>query len=212
MISAAFVFPHPPVILPEIGRGREAEVQKTVDSCNECAKEIARLKPDAIVLSSPHYVEGSRELDHGAYVPLAFVNKYYTDYKLSCLGLLDSSLEDSYKLGKSIASKAAASGENTVFIASGDLSHRLKPDGPYGFAEEGPLFDKAVTAILAGGRLRELMTIDPALAYKAGECGLRSFIIMAGALDGKNITPRLLSYEGNFGVGYAVASFYVNKE
>ena len=45
------------------------------------------------------------------------------------------------------------------------------------------------------------------LAAEAAECGLRSFQIMAGALEGDTITPELYSYEGTFGVGYAVASF-----
>ena len=44
---------------------------------------------------------------------------------------------------------------------------------------------------------------------KAAECGLKSFIIMAGALDRKDVLPKLLSYEAPFGVGYAVASFEV---
>src|SRR5699024_9381087 len=44
----------------------------------------------------------------------------------------------------------------------------------------------------------------------AAECGLGSFIIMAGALDGKKIRSELLSYEGPFGVGYVLASFYIS--
>lgn len=35
---------------------------------------------------------------------------------------------------------------------------------------------------------------------------------MAGSLDGKAVKPELLSYEGPFGVGYAVASFEVTGE
>jgi hypothetical protein len=31
---------------------------------------------------------------------------------------------------------------------------------------------------------------------------------MAGALDGKAVKSELLSYEGPFGVGYGVASFW----
>ncbi len=52
-----------------------------------------------------------------------------------------------------------------------------------------------------------LFRFDPAFEEKAAECGLRSFQIMAGALEGDTITPELYSYEGTFGVGYAVASF-----
>ena len=55
-VTGAFVMPHPPVILPEIGRGREKEIQATIDACRTAAKRIARLKPDVIILSSPHSV------------------------------------------------------------------------------------------------------------------------------------------------------------
>jgi hypothetical protein len=41
----------------------------------------------------------------------------------------------------------------------------------------------------------------------AAACGTGSFQIMAGALDGVSVKPELLSYEGPFGVGYAVAAF-----
>ena len=87
-------------------------------------------------------------------------------------------------------------------MASGDLSHKLKPDGPYGFAPEGPAFDDAVTKAMASGNFLEFLTMDASLCERAAECGLRSFQIMAGALDGLAVAPRLLSHEGTFGVGY----------
>jgi len=96
-----------------------------------------------------------------------------------------------------------------VIVASGDLSHRLKEDGPYGFMKEGPVFDELATKAFAAGDFLRLLDIDEHLWENAGVCGLRSFQIMAGALDGMEIEPRLLSYEGPFGVGYAVASFVV---
>jgi aromatic ring-opening dioxygenase LigB subunit len=55
------------------------------------------------------------------------------------------------------------------------------------------------------------MQIPHELSEKGAECGLRAFIIMAGVLDKQSVTANLLSYEGTFGVGYAVASF-VPKE
>lgn len=51
--------------------------------------------------------------------------------------------------------------------------------------------------------------MDASLCERAAECGLRSFQIMAGALDGLAVAPRLLSHEGTFGVGYGVALFPV---
>ena len=70
-------------------------------------------------------------------------------------------------------------------------------------------FDEAVTKTMASGNFLEFLTLDPSLCERAAECGLRSFQIMAGALDGLAVKPRLLSHEGTFGVGYGVALFPV---
>lgn len=55
-ITGAFIIPHPPIILPEIGRGEEVKIQKTIDSCKEVANILAAMKPDTIVLTSPHSI------------------------------------------------------------------------------------------------------------------------------------------------------------
>ena len=47
--------------------------------------------------------------------------------------------------------------------------------------------------------------MDERLCSRAGECGLRSFIMMAGALNGFDVSTTVHSYEGPFGVGYMVA-------
>ena len=45
-IAAAFIMPHPPVIIPEIGKGQEKEIQRTIDAFREAAREIAEMKPE----------------------------------------------------------------------------------------------------------------------------------------------------------------------
>ena len=89
------------------------------------------------------------------------------------------------------------------------MSHKLASDGPYGYAPQGPVFDRMVTALFDAGDLNGLLEIDETFGEEAAECGLRSFWIMAGALEGLPISHELLSYEGPFGVGYAVAAFAV---
>ncbi len=49
-----FVVPHPPLIVSQIGRGSEKQVLKTIESYERVADEIAKLKPDTIIISSPH--------------------------------------------------------------------------------------------------------------------------------------------------------------
>jgi AmmeMemoRadiSam system protein A len=51
------------------------------------------------------------------------------------------------------------------------------------------------------------MHFDPDLREAAAECGLNSFIIMSGALDGSEFDSELLSYEAPWGIGYGVARF-----
>jgi aromatic ring-opening dioxygenase LigB subunit len=206
MILAAFALPHPPIILPHIGNGREKEIQATIDAFDECAGTIAQLKPDVIVVCSPHRTD-SDELDHGITVPLYFVDKFYTDYDFIPLGIAGYSLQENFDFGKQIAEHTDLADKRVVFIASGDLSHALTVNAPCGFAEEGAKLDVEITAALADGDFERLMLIPLELAENGKECGLRPFAMMAGVLHGLEITPKLHSYEGTFGVGYAVASF-----
>lgn len=61
MIIKAYAVPHPPIILPEVGRGEERRIENTTLSFQRMAHEIELLAPDTIVLSSPHapaYADG----------------------------------------------------------------------------------------------------------------------------------------------------------
>ena len=51
-IVGSFLVPHPPLIIPEVGRGEERQIQKTIDAYKEVASRIAKLKPDTIIISS----------------------------------------------------------------------------------------------------------------------------------------------------------------
>ena len=55
-LLAGYMVPHPPIAVHEIGRGEERKIQKTLDAFEEVADDIARLKPETIVLTSPHSV------------------------------------------------------------------------------------------------------------------------------------------------------------
>lgn len=266
-LLGAFIVPHPPIIIPEVGKGEEKKVSSTINSYREAARRIAELKPDTIIITSPHSImysdyfhispgesargdfgqfgakkvsfqvdydeefvealeaktereglqagtlgEKNPALDHGTMVPLYFINEYLKDYKLVRIGLSGQSLPDHYHLGRCIADTAEKLGRRIVFVASGDLSHRLKEDGPYGFAREGVEFDQQITEAMKKGNFLKFLEFSPDFCEAAGECGLRSFIIMAGALTGKKVSSELLSYEGTFGVGYAVCEFKITGE
>ena len=261
-IIGAFMVPHPPIILEEIGHRREEAVDKVVAAYEKVAMTIALLKPKTIIITSPHsilyndyfhissgsYGEGDffefgaprlrfkipydtdfieqlektleehgfmggtkgakmPQLDHGTMVPLYFINKYYQDYKLVRIGLSGQSLQTHYSLGQYIKQVSEQTDTQTVFIASGDLSHKLTMDGPYGFASEGPDYDKKIMEIMGNADFKKLFDFERSFLDQAAECGHRSFLIMAGALDRTKVNATALAYEGPFGVGYGICSY-----
>lgn len=262
-----FIVPHPPLIVPRVGKGQETKIQNTIDAYHRIARRIAELKPDTIILTTPHSImysdyihispgkgargnlgnfgapevtfevrydtefakelteltdtigisagtlgEKNKSLDHGTMVPLYFMNQYYTNYKLVRIAISGLSPITHYRFGKCISETANKLDKKVVLVASGDLSHKLKEDGPYGYAKEGELFDKEVVETIEEGNFLRFFNFEESFCTVAAECGLRSFLIMAGALDGKAVESKLLSYEGPFGVGYGVAEFKINGD
>ncbi len=55
-ILAAFMVPHPPMIVPAVGRGSEKQVTETAAAYEQVAEEVAALHPDTIVILSPHSI------------------------------------------------------------------------------------------------------------------------------------------------------------
>jgi AmmeMemoRadiSam system protein A len=94
-----------------------------------------------------------------------------------------------------------------ILIASGDLSHRLTPDAPYGYRPEGAVFDRLVIDALRDQEWKRIEGLDADLIEEAGECGLRPLAILLGAARAAGFSSRVLSYEGPFGVGYPVVAF-----
>ena len=55
-IIAAYMVPHPPMIVPEVGRGSEKQIEKTIAAYRVVAAEIAAIRPETIIVTSPHTV------------------------------------------------------------------------------------------------------------------------------------------------------------
>lgn len=143
-------------------------------------------------------------LDHGALVPLSFLDRTGR-YRLVEISLAFLSLHTHRELGRAIKRVAIRLGIRVAFVASGDCSHRLTHDAPAGYSPHGAEFDAELVRILSAGAYRELEEIEPALIEAAGECGLRSFITLGGFLEGSPTHTRVLAYEGPWGVGYLTA-------
>jgi AmmeMemoRadiSam system protein A len=261
--TQACVMPHPPLIVPAVGGGREREIRRTTDACEEIARLIAEAKPELIIFITPHgnvygdyfhispgdgakgdfsrfgapeaktslsydeefiwHVEalakeagipagtmggrGDDPLDHGVTVPMHFINRHWENYKAVRVSVSGLPTEAHYNFGKCLAQAIEEMKRKAVIVASGDLSHKLTKDGPYGFAPEGPAFDGQISEALANKNFSQLLRFEPAFIEKAAECGLRPCVMLAGALDGRETDAARLSYEGPFGVGYGVFSF-----
>lgn len=266
-IVGAFMVPHPPLIVEEVGQGREKEISSTIEAYKEVARRIAALKPETIILTSPHSImyadyfhispgtsaegdlrkfgagnvrikvqydreftdrlsqvlkkqdfsagtlgEREKELDHATMVPLYFINQKCSDYKLVRIGLSGQSYLDHYKIGEYIKKVSEEMNRRVVFVASGDLSHKLSDDGPYGFQKEGPEYDARIMEAMGSGNFMDLLRFDEPFCDNAAECGHRSFIMMAGALDKTCVKSERLSYEGPFGVGYGICGYEVEGQ
>lgn len=153
----------------------------------------------------------SYDLDHGVLVPLYFVRQYYSDFKLVSVSLSGLGGKDHYRFGMALRDALRAYSEDTVIIASGDLSHKVSEASPYGFAEEGPIFDKTVRRFLLEENVTGFLGFDPALKEKAAQCGLDAYRTLLGTLDGFDFTVNIHSYEAPFGIGYLTASLYCGK-
>lgn len=265
-ISAFYTMPHPPIIIPEVGKGEEKKIQSTINACFKIGEEVSSIKPDTIIIVTPHgplfsdaiamscddsicgslhnfkapnvklnlkinkmltqeiikYARDENipvaqinkysaekyaieyELDHGSIIPLYFISKKYPAFNLVHITYGMLSKIQLYKFGMCIKKAVAQSTSNAVFIASGDLSHRLTKDGPYPYSPYGKKFDDEIISLLQKGDVSGVFNMDGVTVENAGECGLHSYYIMLGAMDGCNIKGELLSYEGPFGVGYGV--------
>ena len=261
-ILAAYMVPHPPMIIPQIGRGSEKQIEETIRAYQRIADSIAALRPETVIISSPHAIlyadyfhvspgetaegdfgrfgapeirfreeydsalvreicrlarekdfpagtlgERDRRLDHGVMVPLYFIRQKYSGFRLVRLGLSGFSLPEHYEFGQIIREAVKSTGRRAVYVASGDLSHKLQAHGPYGFAPEGPEYDKKLMDVCSRAAFGELLTFDEDFCDKAAECGHRSFVIMAGALDGMAIKAEMLSHQDVTGVGYGTGIF-----
>lgn len=148
-----------------------------------------------------------KNLDHGVLVPLYFIDKEYSNYKLVSInyGLLSST--ELYRFGMCIKNVIEHSSKDIVVIASGDLSHKLKDDGPYRYSDKGVRFDKEYQELLINKEFIKAINFDHGLCEEAGECGKRSIDILLGIFDGYQVSVERFSYEFPFGVGYSVYRF-----
>lgn len=260
-IVFAGIAPHPPIMVPEVGRDAIAEVRGSIDAMAELTRRVIESGAETVVLISPHAPLDSRafvayrgpelygnfanfraptaaveadldedlleaiagsarqekyeilplrdfELDHGAAVPLYFLQRNGWGGRVVALGYSFLPNEDHLRFGRCIRDAVDSLGRRAAFIASGDLSHRLKPEAPAGYNAEAHLFDEEVVDAIRDSAPHRIINIDQNLRRMAGECGYRSMLVAFGAAQGIELCCEVLNYEAPFGVGYLVAQLF----
>jgi MEMO1 family protein len=254
----AGIAPHPPIMVPEVGRDAIAEVRASIDAMAELTRRLIGSHAETVVIISPHAplerdafiaYDGPQlhgdfakfraptatvnaklddellnqitrtaadehlivmrirnvDLDHGTAVPLYFLQRNGWQGKVVALGYNFLSSEDHVRFGRCIREAIQKTGRRAAFIASGDLSHRLKPDAPAGYYPEAHLFDEEVVDAIHSCATQRIVDMDPQMRRAAGECGYRSMLVAIGATQDLDSNCEVISYEAPFGVGYLVA-------
>lgn len=257
-IVYAGIAPHPPIMVPEVGREAIEEVRGSIDAMREFTARLIQSGAETIVLISPHAPLESRsfvayndvqlygdfanfrapearveapldeelltaisrkaeeegyevssirgyDLDHGTAVPLYFLHRNGWRGRVVALGYNFLSNEDHLRFGSCITRAVQEISRPIGFVASGDLSHRLKPGAPAGYNPEAHLFDEEVVESLRASDPSRIINIDQDLRKMAGECGYRSMLVAFGATAECPGDYDVLHYEAPFGVGYLVA-------
>jgi len=256
LLKWACLMPHPPVLIPQVGMGREVDARRTLDGIEKLNLLLPKFNKDVVVSMSPHfpYLPGrlvvgageryfgdmsrfgapnvcgdyngvpslaselkealgdsvtvelesrTRVLDHSTFVPLLLLQRGgRRPGGLIPANPVGLSRQCAYDLGRRLAEVLDQMDGEFGLLCSGDLSHRLSPGAPDGFSTFGRTFDDLVVAALSSGDPRELLALEEERIAEAGQCGLNSVLVLIGASRGP---IRVLSYEGPFGVGYAVA-------
>ncbi len=260
------LLPHPPIIVPEVGRGRLGDCMSTVDACRDFARRMAAARPERLFMVSPHSprqgrafglwtgqrlrgdlgrfgspgsavdlpndpemvaaLSGAAEgrglgtwsipeepLDHGAVVPLWFLVEAGWDGP-TCLASLPwhAAPEVMEAFGRALGEAVAALAGRAALVASGDMSHKVKPDAPAGYHPRAVEFDHVLTDLVRDGQLDAIGAIDAELRDLAAEDAADSSQIVAAAIDYRPHGEEVICYEHPFGVGYLVAVFHDGGE
>ncbi|MBK7151688.1 MAG: hypothetical protein IPH72_08000 [Sandaracinaceae bacterium] len=158
-------------------------------------------------------VEGiaGHALDHGAVVPLWFLAEAGYAGRTLVVALPYPGAGSEARFGRLLRDVAEARGERWAVVASGDMSHRLRPDAPAGFHPRAIEFDSGFVAALRSRDYARAVAPDPALQELAGEDVVQSTCVAAAAVGFEARGARVLAYEGPFGVGYCEAVLYSNS-
>ncbi|MCB9762664.1 MAG: AmmeMemoRadiSam system protein A [Alphaproteobacteria bacterium] len=172
----------------DLGRFRAPQLQVDLPDAAEVADALG-------LVPVPH--DAGAELDHGAMVPLAFLWQAGWRGPTAILARPWNAPE-----ARAVGVELAALEGRTAVVASGDMSHRLKPGAPAGYDPRAQDFDDAFVAGLRAEDWDAALNAQP--RERAAEDVIESTRVAMQAA-GAPLNAEVLSYEGPFGVGYAEA-------
>jgi len=263
MLTFAAITPHPPILIPSIGKENLKRMKRTEDAMAELEKKIFESGAETIITISPHgqilpdaftinlnpeyeinleefgdfgtktkyktntrlaykikemaegrnipvILSSNQFLDHGSAIPLFALTKRLINISLLPIGYSLLDLKAHFNFGDFLKEIILNDDKKIAVVASGDLSHCVTQDAPAGYSPRGKEFDEKLIELITNKNLTGILKMNQELIEEAGECGLRSIMILLGLLERINYTPEILSYEAPFGVGYLVANFKLN--
>ncbi len=157
----------------------------------------------------PFMLRTEADLDYGIVVPLTYLASHLSP--VAILPITPSLLSGKahFEFGQALQEVLMHTDRRVAVVCSVDLSHRLARSSPAGYSPFGKKFDEKIRTILEEKKTSALVTFEPQLAEKAGQCALSALTIFSGILDGLDATPEILSYESPFGVGHLAAHYHL---
>jgi aromatic ring-opening dioxygenase LigB subunit len=147
-------------------------------------------------------------LDYGATVPLYYLAAEGWLGPTAILSLNEIGGAELDELGRAIAAAGRSLRRRAAVMASGDMSHRLSRSAPGGYHPDARRFDEAFVEALRKGDAGDIRKLDRRLQAIAAEDVVESTRVALAAAGNRADSRQVLSYEGPFGVGYAVAILF----
>jgi AmmeMemoRadiSam system protein A len=149
--------------------------------------------------------------DHSVWVPLYFLREAAPRATVVLISISFASPQAHFALGEAIADVIAAGDKRVAIIASADGAHALKDDGPYGFHPAAPRFEAALHTAIDRWDVPAVLAFDDETRRLAAEDSVPSVSMLMGALAKHDVTARILSAEGPWGVGYTTALLTIRE-
>jgi aromatic ring-opening dioxygenase LigB subunit len=165
------------------------------------------LREAALSHGFPMVLQTPEELDYGTTIPLSFLWSSTQALPILPIHIPVLSSDKLFSFGEFLHEIFHDSKHRIALLASADLSHCLTPSSPAGYRPEGKIFDTRLLKDIKQKNFSAIVNMKPELVEQGLSCGYGPIVTLLGALHKRPIKPDLLSYEGPFGVGYAVINF-----